>query len=660
MGNPLFQGKLKRFLKNRIVSKTKKNASLFFGILQGVKRGCAVVGEEFVLQTLRGHAEALAKEPHELSPTRDNSVDFDIGVKLQQIFESTSVDLTVQRNISSSACYQCPRGHGGAQGQILLSSSHEFLKMYEEKPGKARSIYGYIPPTIDEMLENALNEPVVAKVSEVLEPLKVRLVTKGPAHRYWASRQAQRNMLGQLQSHPQFTLTGKPLERSDLSSLLLRERSLGVKLGLKHLFDSEPNWVSGDYAAATDGLNINYTKAVFEDYLSKLICPQTYNLRDYAVINERYEKLKEVLRSVLYEHDLVYKVNLETGLKKNPTCITQGNGQLMGSTLSFPILCAINLATYWTALEKYLGTPVRKLDDLPVLINGDDILFRADDRLYSLWQGEIDKVGFKLSLGKNYTHKNYLTVNSELYHFDPCLESFSKLGYLNAGLLTGQSKLTGRKNVRILPLWDLWNKVHEGAHNPQRAMRRFIHYNQTGIRRITCDGKYNLFLPFERGGLGFSVPEGYNFNLTNFQRRYACFMEEKYFSQPDETPTIALISKKASAKLVVYRKPDFVLVPKDDPTPDYIEKEVNLPTGFSITKLDQPFDFACFDVANPLVCQGNETLEERLNYRLPTGTVLREFKKGFQRNLYPLMGKRIMEFPYRHVVREDRMDTICH
>jgi len=59
----------------------------------------------------------------------------------------------------------------------------------------------------------------------------------------------------------------------------------------------------------------------------------------------------------------------------------QTNGQLMGSVLSFPYLCAANLICFMRAVTRVCGLrnlPVPSVKDLPVLINGDDILFISD------------------------------------------------------------------------------------------------------------------------------------------------------------------------------------------------------------------------------------------------------------------------------------------
>jgi hypothetical protein len=61
--------------------------------------------------------------------------------------------------------------------------------------------------------------------------------------------------------------------------------------------------------------------------------------------------LKSILRSVIEPQFLHYPAPMMKKGGLDP--INQQNGQLMGSTLSFPILCIINLVAYWAALEEY-------------------------------------------------------------------------------------------------------------------------------------------------------------------------------------------------------------------------------------------------------------------------------------------------------------------
>jgi hypothetical protein len=55
----------------------------------------------------------------------------------------------------------------------------------------------------------------------VLEPLKVRLITKGSAYPQWISRFFQKGLWDYLQKYPQFALTGRPMDASDLAGILL-------------------------------------------------------------------------------------------------------------------------------------------------------------------------------------------------------------------------------------------------------------------------------------------------------------------------------------------------------------------------------------------------------------------------------------------------------
>jgi hypothetical protein len=221
----------------------------------------------------------------------------------------------------------------------------------------------------------------------------------------------------------------------------------------------------------------------------------------------------------------------------------QTNGQLMGSTLSFPILCTVNLVAYWAAMEEYFGRQIA-LHNLPVLINGDDILFRANDDFYRIWLSKITQVGFELSLGKNYVHKTFFTINSMGFLFNRGTESFSEIGYLNVGLLTGQTKL-GKRKKELLPVNSTYNEVISGAHDKYRAHQRFMHYNKKDVRTCTQAGQYSLFVSPFLGGCGFKLhpeirPHVY---FTNFQSKLASYIYQEVLlktHQSDYEPLKAL------------------------------------------------------------------------------------------------------------------------
>jgi len=187
---------------------------------------------------------------------------------------------------------------------------------------------------------------------------------------------------------------------------------------------------------------------------------------------------------------------------------------------------------------------------------------------YEVWQKEVKKVGFSLSLGKNYIHSSILTVNSEIYHFNCETLEFSLRGYLNVGLLTGQSKITGRKDAQDMPIWDLYNYVIPTSVRPLRTDKRFLHYYKEQIEKLSNKGTYNLHLPHRRGGLGMIVPNGLDFYITSFQRRWATYLENSYnrLLEDGVLPSgqeVGLVSagRPPNRPIMVYHKPLLILEP---------------------------------------------------------------------------------------------------
>lgn len=413
----------------------------------------------------------------------------------------------------------------GARGLIQKDlEKDQLLLMYESRPGKVVEVRGRVAPSFGEVLQRAEASPKDVMVSAVLEPLKCRLITKGDTYRMWLSRYYQKALWRHLQNFPQFVATSRPLEPLDMITQILdMEKALGLP------WRGEVEWVSGDYSAATDGADIRHTKAAFE---ASITCG-LFNSE-----NPPSRGALDVLRSVLYEQKIHYPA------KFGIPAFQQVSGQLMGSTLSFPILCVLNVVCYWIAFEQYFGEEYL-LDLLPVLINGDDILFRADQEFYALWQSIIVEVGFELSLGKNYIHPNLLTINSQMYRFTAQDGLLTKLGFMNTGLLTGQSKITGRETARAAPVWDYFNETISGCLDPERTKRRFIHYHRARIEELTLK-KYNLFCPFERGGFGFNCdrldPKGEYY--TVYQRCLATFLKKELRSDPSAAQKLSLVSDR--------------------------------------------------------------------------------------------------------------------
>jgi len=255
-----------------------------------------------------------------------------------------------------------------------------------------------------------------ATVVALQEPFKIRTITiaDGPATAAGSSFQSQWHQV--MRNLTPFQLIGgkKVMDCVD-----------------RFPFDGTP-FVSGDYSAATDRVNIKATELVFHELTKHMaLDPELRRrLRDSLLSAQvSYEgtlnSFKKKIPKQLYE-ELVFDL---------PHGFQQTNGQLMGNVLSFPILCIINLASWLIShykLKTVNDTHLRtqnvltqgltrgyftrsELNAFPVLINGDDILFQAEPELYESWRRNLPPLGFKLSVGKNYYSDKFFTVNSELY-----------------------------------------------------------------------------------------------------------------------------------------------------------------------------------------------------------------------------------------------------
>lgn len=511
--NPLlYTGRLKRFFKNRLLHPCKASTNLFWAILQGVKRGCKEASPIFVAGSYQGHRQKLSTPPRgEVAIAMLGYINRFLD---RNNFHFGKFSRSSLHEASLSASYTTSRSKGGQREDVrnwlIQHYGEDFVDVIDNN-GVKRVVYApVIPDNVDQLIDDVYEEfgtrPLKVRVQAILEPLKVRLISAGESIPYWIARDAQKKSWEYLQSMVTFIATGKPLETSDIVFLQSKRNTFQKKYNVT--FDK---WVSGDYSGATDGVDIRLTASCFEAMLRR---------SDYS------PHLKDILRGVIYQQELHYpKMNFDGVMKELPSALQQ-NGQLMGSVLSFPILCIINLCAYWYAMEEYLGSTIDPVD-LPVYVNGDDILFPCNDQFYEVWKEKVFAAGFDLSIGKNYIHSNFFTMNSILFHENRVTGEITRYGFLNVGLLTGKAKTTGRQEIRDKPIWDWYDSVIAGATDKLRAHRRFLHYHRRFLKKATRNGKRNLFAARELGGLGFHLdPEVEPFvTFTPYQRKLA-----RYFS----------------------------------------------------------------------------------------------------------------------------------
>jgi len=207
--------------------------------------------------------------------------------------------------------------------------------------------------------------------SVVQDPLKARIITI-PSGDAYCLKPVQKSMFSALSHWKCFEPCHFP--EYDLSYL--------GELGEDEYF------LTGDYSAATDGLNFHASQVVIDEL---------------AIAFERIDpRFSHWIRHEGGKHLVVYP------RKSGIPDVIQQNGQLMGSLLSFPILSILNAYT----LCRATGT---SLDKVRGLFHGDDISAIVNKAEFTRW-GEFAKlIGFELSLGKNYLSRDFVAMDSQIF-----------------------------------------------------------------------------------------------------------------------------------------------------------------------------------------------------------------------------------------------------
>jgi hypothetical protein len=241
------------------------------------------------------------------------------------------------------------------------------------------------------------------KVVGLKEPLKVRTITAGQCESK-VLKPLQKAFWEALQRYPCFVLTGGKFRNFDS----YEDVKVGlecIELALNSLPDPKllgPEWyyLSGDYTGATDNFSPDMTREILEGILSQINHKPT---ADWA----RWECSMSELTYPFGRFD-------------------QTSGQLMGSILSFPLLCLGNLCLCLMA----------GLEESKLLINGDDLAAVATEETIQNWYREGNDAGIIPTVGKTYEDREFITVNSQIFYND---------GGDNGLLNTGKFSLLCRK-----------------------------------------------------------------------------------------------------------------------------------------------------------------------------------------------------------------------
>jgi len=345
--------------------------------------------------------------------------------------------------------------------------------------------------TRDELDEYLNRVPFLAVQSAgIFEPLKLRVITKGDPEFYSLLKPLQVSMWDALRRVPNFCLIGERLGLEALEQLVVGPGG--------RMFES------GDYVGSTNNLSLALTMAVVE------MLPTQF-LRDMATLTVGPQFIVESagLGSRLQDGEVVKEPVYSLHLQRR--------GQLMGSPISFPILCIINAAVARLAFEKRHRRSF-SLEELPFLVNGDDFVARWDEETHDIWENLVKMVGWELSPGKSFFSGSFVQINSEskkvrwLVGHDGFERPFfdTSVPYVNMGFV----EMLG-KDVQSLsdPVKESFSPSWEERFSWLRNCGRDVYERSLDIFRRNLDDIRTRFylsppsisLPSSMGGLGIPL-----------------------------------------------------------------------------------------------------------------------------------------------------------
>lgn len=183
----------------------------------------------------------------------------------------------------------------------------------------------------------------------------------------------------------------------------------------------------------------------------------------------------------------------------------QMNGQLMGSIVSFPILCLANAALCSLSIQKdrarrgHTRLPFWKL---PMRINGDDcLLLGTGPRFKETWLKYGAAIGLESSIGKTYFSNRIATLNSLCFYREG--QKWTDTKVVNLGLLYGYKRSSetlaspgidalGTLSTELLEPFAPEDKRYVYLH------KRFLEIHQRALKSTTL----SWFAPRWSGGLG--------------------------------------------------------------------------------------------------------------------------------------------------------------
>jgi len=543
-------GPLHKWLSNRMRDHLADNYVLYFSLLQW-KRGASPLGVRQVVENLKGHAELMSSQfttPDDILATVAH-VARDIGFKAQRRYEKKGGFKVPAPSVK--ACYEMGIAQGGSKKAIynMLPSSNFYeqsmfvrtrkdresiyytdsLPFWDERDGDDLTtgdvvVIDFVIPkgdpidcfsAIEENLVDRVNNTVEfeafrAKVVAIPEPFKTRVITKSESLLNYYGKPMQKLIHSVIRKTDWGAAIGRPLVEADMDFFSHLDKKLKV--------------VSGDYKSATDRLNADASRLALRSLLEVI-----------SINEESLLVLMETLNGQVLEYDKTidgYKNEpyFDEAKAELPQETLQTNGQLMGSILSFVILCIINAAVFLHTARIYLDDPWFTLDDAfefyGLRINGDDILYAASDEFIDQWMENVRLVGLIPSLGKNYISADFFTINSMLFVLQEGKPKYRP--FLNSGLLYATNPHISTSNVAVEPITfassaeAIQARFLEGFEGDQFLEWLFLRRNQEALEK--CSFGRNWFIPTALGGLGLKTSSPELVKVNDLQSRVATYL----------------------------------------------------------------------------------------------------------------------------------------
>jgi len=370
-------------------------------------------------------------------------------------------------------------------------------------------------------------DEALAKVACVLEPFKIRIITKGEAALQYVSTFFQKSAFQFNATVPCFRLVGKAPSTLDLIDLRENAERAGI---------SDRQWASSDFSGASDGTAGHFRDTILDCLIMHLPL-----------------HIQSLLRSCNGDHIVSYPGPSQyPSMEKHGVVgtVKQTLGTLMGEKTSFIILCYEVLAAH-VSNRRRCGDK-RPLDDIlqGVLINGDDRLAVSNQTTeHEFWTYCSTYLGFSESVGKSYLHPQYANINSQSYVFDLTKpDTPFRVPVRCSGLEHGQKKLDEPFDPTcvITQILDgcIDSKMEWAV--AQRFFRRFA-----GELTRVAAGR-NLFVHPSLGGLGNRAPLRHPHRPCRIDchHRYGC--EWKVEVTEEQTYVASALLNEPSQRFDVY------------------------------------------------------------------------------------------------------------